>query len=340
MSKSNPKVFICVLSWNKRDETLRCLEVIFAQNFPNLRTVVVDNGSTDGSLAALRALESQIDLIVHSDNKGFTGGCNAGMRHALAAGADYVWLLNNDTECDGDTLSRLVGFAEAHPDVGMISPIITDRRSGKDNYAVGRLDVTTGAADETADPRFAEALLERYPYQIMLKATALLVKRSLIERIGFFDEQFFAYCEDNDYSVRCGAAGFRAACATNVRIYHEEGLPGGGWRKPYAFYYATRNGVLFWRKHGRGLAAWRYARWHLCTISRLLARGGYRREEMEAFADGLWNGLRGVSGRWEPSCASHHMPSVLRRAFVAMPRLSLGLMEADPGAVLDALRGR
>jgi len=335
-----PKAFVCILNWNKGDETLSCLQSVFAQDYRNLRVVVVDNGSTDGSLAALRALGDRIDLITHSENQGFTGGCNAGMRHALAAGADYVWLLNNDTECDADTLSRLVAFAEAHPDIGMVSPIITDRGSGKDNYAVGTIDLATGHTQETADPIEAEALQRAYPHQIMLKGTALLLKRHLIDAIGYFDDRFFAYCEDNDYSMRRAAAGFRGACVTNARVYHDEGMPGQGWRKPYAFYYAARNGILFWRKHVPGLAGWKHSRWHSCTMFRVLARSGYGKAETEAFADGLWNGWRGVTGRWEPSRRSHHMPAPLRRIFVAMPALCLGLLEVNPRAVLRALRLR
>jgi GT2 family glycosyltransferase len=335
-----PKVFVCILNWNKRDDTLHCLEAVLEQDYPNLRVVVVDNGSTDCSVPALRGLGTRIDLVEHQENLGFTGGCNAGVRHALAHGGDYVWLLNNDSECEPDTLSRLVAYAEPHPDLGMVSPIITDRRSGTDNFAVGRLDLATGIAIETADAAEAEAIQERYPKQIMLKGTALLLKRSLIERAGLLDEQFFAYCEDNDYSVRCAAAGFRSACVTTTRVYHDEGLPGGGWRKPYAYYYAARNGILFWRKHATGLSAWKYARWHACTIFRVLARAGYGRAETEAFADGLWSGLRGGTGRWEPSCSLHRMPYFLRCIFVSRPALSLGLMEADPRAVWRALRRR
>jgi GT2 family glycosyltransferase len=332
-----PKVFVCILNWNKRDDTLHCVETALAQDYTNLRVVVVDNGSTDDSASALRALGDRIDLIENKDNLGFTGGCNTGMRHALSHGGDYVWLLNNDSDCEPETLSRLVAHAESSPDIGMVSPIITDRGTGNDCFAVGRLDLATGIAVETTDAAEAVAMQERYRGQIMLKGTALLLKRGLIERVGFLDERFFAYCEDNDYSVRCAAAGFRAECVTTARIYHDEGLPGGGWRKPYAYYYAVRNGILFWRKHATGLARWKYARWHACTILRVLARSGYGREETEAFADGLWSGLRGATGRWEPSGPLHHMPHVLRRMFVARPPLSLGLMEAKPGTVLRAL---
>jgi GT2 family glycosyltransferase len=335
-----PKVFVCVLSWNKREDTLSCLQSVFAQDYQNLRVVVVDNASVDGSPEALRELGRRIDLIEHQDNLGYTGGCNAGIRHALAQGGDYVWLLNNDCESEPNTLSLLVDYAEARPEIGMVSPVISDRRTGVDSYAVGRIDLATGLMEETADAEDAEAMQQRYPTQVRLKGTALLLKRRLIERVGLLDERFFAYCEDNDYCVRSAAAGFRAACVTAARVYHDEAPAGPGqpWRNPYAFYYAVRNGLLFWRKHAHGMARWKYSRWHACTIFRVLARGGYGQEETGAFADGLWDGVCGVTGRWEPSRRSHPMPALLRRMFVARPALLLGLMEADPRAVLRGFR--
>jgi GT2 family glycosyltransferase len=335
-----PKVFVCILNWNKRDDTLRCIDAVLAQDYPNLRTVVIDNASTDDSLSALRALGDRIDLIEHAENLGYTGGCNAGMRHALANGGDYVWLLNNDSDCEPDTLSRLVAYAEARPDVGMVTPIIVNRRTGKDCFAVGRFDLVTGLGEETAGVAEAEAMQEQYPRNVLLKGTALLVKRALIEKIGFLDDRFFAYMEDSDYCVRCAVAGFRAACVTTARIYHDEGLPDGGWRKPYAYYYMMRNGILFWHKHASGLASWKCLRWYACTVFRMIARSGYGRAETEAFADGLWSGLRGITGRWEPSRPSHRMPSPLRRLFAAKPALTFALMEANPKGVLRAISSR
>ena len=105
---------------------------------------------------------------------------------------------------------------------------------------------------------------------------------------------------------------------------------------PYAYYYMMRNGILFWHKHASGLASWKCLRWYTCTVFRMIARSGYGRAETEAFADGLWSGLRGITGRWEPSRPSHRRPSPLRRLFAAKPALTFALMEADPKGVLRA----
>jgi hypothetical protein len=96
--------------------------------------------------------------------------------------------------------------------------------------------------------------------------------------------------------------------------------------------------MLFWRKHVRGITGWKYARWHACTMLRVLARGGYGRHETAACADGLWSGFRGVTGRWDLSRRSHRMPSVPRRIFIARPALCLGLIEGNWRAALRGLR--
>src|SRR5207237_6338163 len=124
--------------------------------------------------------------------------------------------------------------------------------------------------------------------------------------------------------MRCAAAGFRAACVIDAKIYHNEAEPGSEqWRGPHGFYYATRNGFVFWRKYARRLTALKYARWHACTMFRVLARGGFEKTRTEAFADGLWSGMRGITGPWDKSARSHHMPAALRRIFVRFPALML-----------------
>src|SRR4051812_8638607 len=118
MQSRSPKVFVCILNWNKSDETLACVSSVLAQDYPNFRVVVIDNGSTDESALALRKLAPPVEIIEHVENLGFTGGCNVGMRYALAHDGDYVWLLNNDCDCEPNTLSLLVDYAEKHRDVG------------------------------------------------------------------------------------------------------------------------------------------------------------------------------------------------------------------------------
>ena len=112
-------VVAVVLNWNGAEDTLRCLESLSRQTLKPTRTVVVDNGSTDDSVARIRAWsegKSNVVMIASPDNLGFAAGSNLGIRLAMKSGAEYVLLLNNDTVVEPDALDHLVGFMTSHPD--------------------------------------------------------------------------------------------------------------------------------------------------------------------------------------------------------------------------------
>src|SRR4030067_2042822 len=119
-----PKVVTIVLNWNGKEDTLECLHSLQRSSYSNFTTIVVDNGSTDGSVPAIKNAFPDLVVIKNRDNLGFTGGNNIGIRHALVNGADYVWLLNNNTIIQPDTLANLVAKAETSPDIVILSPVI------------------------------------------------------------------------------------------------------------------------------------------------------------------------------------------------------------------------
>lgn len=128
-----PLVYIVILNWNGWQDTLACVTSCCALTWPEYRLLVVDNGSTDGSEAILRDRLATGEVLQSGGNLGFAGGNNVGIRHALAAGAEYVWLLNNDTEVAPDALSELVAaLQENHPPPGWRRPrsTCTTSRSG------------------------------------------------------------------------------------------------------------------------------------------------------------------------------------------------------------------
>ncbi len=125
-SPDTSKVFIVILNWNGIADTLECLASVKKLDYPSCRTIVVDNGSDDGSPERLKAECPDIALIEHRANLGFTGGANAGIRYALAHGADYVWLLNNDSIVEPNSLSALVAAAKSDEAMGLVSPLIYD----------------------------------------------------------------------------------------------------------------------------------------------------------------------------------------------------------------------
>src|SRR5690349_2452680 len=108
---SMPRIAVLVLNWNGRDDTLQCLESLSKVDYPNFDVIVVDNGSIDDSVQAIRASFPSLLLIENGANLGYAEGNNAGMRVALERGADFILLLNNDTVVDGDLLKELAAAA-------------------------------------------------------------------------------------------------------------------------------------------------------------------------------------------------------------------------------------
>ena len=121
MTGAPPTVTVVVLNWNNLPDTIECLESLRAVTYPALRLLVVDNGSTDGSEAALRARFPGLELLQTGENLGFAGGNNAGIRRALEGGADHVLLLNNDTTVDPGFVTAMVDAARANPRAGLLS---------------------------------------------------------------------------------------------------------------------------------------------------------------------------------------------------------------------------
>ena len=121
-----PLVYIVILNWNGRPDTLRCVASLETQTYSNYRILVLDNGSTDDSVYMLRRLGDRIRLIEIPVNLGYTGGSNLAMRDAFESGADYVWLFNNDAVAEPETLAKLVAVCEADTGIGLASPLVRD----------------------------------------------------------------------------------------------------------------------------------------------------------------------------------------------------------------------
>ena len=114
-----PAVCIVILNWNGWQDTVECIESCLRLTYPRFSILLIDNGSSDGSEQALRVSFPQIELIQTGVNLGFAGGCNVGIRRSLQDGADYVWLLNNDTKVEPGALGSLVEVLESEPSAGL-----------------------------------------------------------------------------------------------------------------------------------------------------------------------------------------------------------------------------
>lgn len=213
---SNPFVTCIVLNWNGWQDTLECLDALKQSTYPNLTVVVVDNGSSDDSVARIRAAHPDILLIESGSNLGFAGGNNIGIRYALAHDADYVWLLNNDTKPAPDALSALIAKALTDMRFGAVASIcyFADAPSTVQVWAGARPNLWTGYNRNSTVPHGDDWFRS-------LNGTSIVVARPAIEDVGLLDEGFFLYWEDTEFCLRLRKKGWRIAAAPESRVLHK-----------------------------------------------------------------------------------------------------------------------
>jgi hypothetical protein len=245
-------VAIVVLNWNNARDTISCLDSLAKLDYPDPWVIVVDNGSSDDSVVQIRAAHPSVTLIETGANLDYTGGNNAGIRHALAGGADFVFLLNNDAIVAPDALSRLVQAAQAWPNAGFLGPMVRTREQPNRILSAGGVfwpDMTPGqrGLGELDQGQYGE--VEEVDF---LSGCALLVSRAALEAVGLLDERYFAYGEDVEWCFRGRRAGFKVLFAPQGVVWHPD-TSLRDQNSSRVVYYITRNHLLFLRQHHLGL---------------------------------------------------------------------------------------
>lgn len=290
-----PLVAIVTLNWNRPEDTLVCLESAAAQTYSHTRLVVVDNGSSDDSVARISAGCPSAVMVCNSRNLGFAAGANCGLRVALELGADFVFLVNNDTFFAPDMLARLM--AQVTRDVGMVTPAIFYAARPQVPWSLGgqRHWLTlekTGDGPAALRQVGASGVLE-LDYAV---GCGVLLSRAMLTQVGLFDERFFMYYEDMDLSLRVRQAGFRILLVPAARMWHKVAMSSGGSDSPAERYWMAESSVRFFAKHVRGarwLAVVPYRVGSACkTVVRLWLRR--RGPAARAYVRGLRDGLRAV----------------------------------------------
>ena len=228
-----PVVSVIVVNLNRRDLLISCLESLFRQTFSNFEVIVVDNGSVDDSMVVLRGLtEPRIRIVSLPVNKGFAGGCNAGI--AVAQGR-YIATLNNDAVADPRWLEELVGGIETHPLVGMCASKILFYGDRTRIDKVGHLIYPDGLNHGRASGERDEGQFERREEALFPDAAAALYRRGMLDVIGLFDEHFFAYGDDADLGLRGRLAGWTCLYIPTAVVYHMHSATAGEFSPLKAF---------------------------------------------------------------------------------------------------------
>lgn len=244
-----PLVHTIILNWNCWEDTLDCLASLEKLDYPNYEVVVVDNGSTDGSEERIREAYTGVTVLQTSANLGFAGGNNVGIEYALEQGAEYVWLLNNDTVVDSEALKTLVVEVRSAGDIGMVGSKIYCYEPPNLLWFAGgeisRLTIKTKhiGMNERDDGRWNEPRDVDYA-----SACSLLVSEKVLRSVGLMDARFFLYFEETDWATRAREKGWRVRYQPSSKVWHKVSRS-TKLNSPGMIFYFCKSSVLYARKH-------------------------------------------------------------------------------------------
>ncbi len=251
---------ICIVSFNTRDLLRDCLNSLYSSSTKYAYEVIIaDNGSIDGSLEMLNAEFQQVMVIQNESNLGYT----LPMNQALRAGTgQYLMQLNPDTLLHPGLFDTLLDFMESNPQVGICTPKVLNRDGSLQKqcrrsaaHPWDAISYNLGLSRLFPNSRFfGRYLMEYLPEDQIAEVEAvsgscMLIRRAVVDQIGYLDEQFFAYQEDADFCFRAREAGWDIYYVPTAQITHFGGL-GGSRFMPYRGIYAWHHSYdLYYRKH-------------------------------------------------------------------------------------------
>ena len=239
------KISIVILNWNGINDTLESLSSLRLLDYPYFETIVVDNGSTDNSVAEIRKQYPEVILIEQKENLGFAGGCNVGIKHGLDRGADAICLLNNDTIVDQGFLKAFYTRIQKEPSIGILGAKIymyndrerLDHLGGNWNKEKAAFTlIGNRVLDKDLD--FNESTEIDY-----VCGAAFFVKKEVFEKIGLLEEKFFLIWEEADFCFRAKRAGFEVKTCLGAKLWHK--VSASFTSKAHSTYFWWRN-RLYW----------------------------------------------------------------------------------------------
>ncbi|RYZ84875.1 MAG: glycosyltransferase family 2 protein [Proteobacteria bacterium] len=232
------RVLVSILNWNRPKLTIECLESLEKCTHREKKIVVIDNGSSDDSIAKIRKAFPSIEIIANPTNVGFGSGHNISLRMAQSQGFSYTLVLNNDALVSSDTISKMVLTAKQR-DASLTGCMILE--DGEKNWSGRVMDTVFGRASYMP----LDAAPDAPDY---VNGACLLVRTKDLLNFGLFDERYFMYWEDADLSFRYRKAGLKLAVSTEAFVEHK--LTGSiGKAHPLLDLYHSQSSVIFYRKY-------------------------------------------------------------------------------------------
>lgn len=294
MVTSLPLVISVIIYSGRQADILACLDSFHQSSYPNSKTMVLDYILNDGMVHLVRDMYPNVQVVEINENLGYAGNNNVGIQLAMDQGAEWIFILNDDTVLDPGCLASLIDASESDPSIGFIGPTIYHFREPEIIQSAGGMlgkywqGVHLGQ-DEVDRGQFHSSHDVEW-----ISGCAILVRCAVIEKIGMLDPDYFLYWEETEWCLRARRTGWKIVHVPQARLWHK-GVQRDYQPKPYVTYYVTRNHLFTLSKHHAPVTAWVYT---LFQIFRSLIswtikpRWRFKREHRDAMWQGFIDFLR------------------------------------------------
>lgn len=255
---NNPSVTIIVLNWNGKEHVLRCLHSLQSLTYPQYDVLVVDNGSEDGSVDAIKSDFPEIQVIALPENYGYAQGNNVGLKEALAKGPEWILFLNNDTEVAPDLIDALIAGAQQYPDGGIFGPRIYYGNESSIWYAGGEISFFLGRIRHRGIRQRDSEQFDKPGPTDFVSGCCLLIRADLARRLEGFNTQYRMYMEDVDLCYRASQFGITAHYLPSGKVWHHVSSSLGGELSLRKVWLKWRSSMRFFRTYAKP--------WHWVTI--------------------------------------------------------------------------
>lgn len=250
-----PLVISVILNTNRKQDTLECIQSLSAGSYPHHRVIILDNTSNDGSVEAIQIQFPDVQILPLATNLGYAGNNNRGIHAALEQGADWVFVLNEDTTLAPDCIEKLIRVGQTDEKIGVLGPLVYHHNEPQVIQSAGGWlnHIWESGHSGQNEPDQGQY---NHPRQVdWISGCAILVRRETIEQIGVLDERFFYYWEETEWCLRAAKAGWRIFHVPEGKLWHK-GVQRDYHPSPNVTYYSTRNRLLMMKKHHAPAQIW------------------------------------------------------------------------------------
>jgi len=249
MKKRNPKVSIIILNWNQREKTLQCLKSLKKISYSPFEIIIIDNGSTDDSVSAIKNEYPDAYIIENKRNLGVAGGRNLGIEYVQKKSTDYMLFLDNDTTVHRHFISEMVKVGEGDKNIGILTgKIYFSSQPDKIWCAGGTLSLYRCHFGLIGYDKIDRGQYDKLKEVDHVTGCCLMVKNEVVDKIGILDQNFVPYyCEDTDFCLRAKKKGYKIMYVPKSKLWHHI-IKKTSVSEKY-WYLKGRNLMLFMRKH-------------------------------------------------------------------------------------------